>query len=140
VPVGTRDEANALTWNDVDLVHGLVHVHRSANRRTGALTTTKSDAARTVPIDPMLMPLLRAMHVEAGGRSSRGRRRKNVTHTGRREVGLSSTVHAPRQVRSVMEVGKSNLGPSAEGLSEGRQLYRLRDACQIFSNSGVRSL
>jgi integrase len=60
-------EANALTWDEVDLDHATVHVHRSVNRRTGDLSSTKSEAARRVPIDAALMPLLRAMHTEAGG-------------------------------------------------------------------------
>jgi integrase len=60
-------EAHALTWDEVDLDHCTVHVHWSANRRTGDLTSTKSEAARRVPIDGALMPLLRAMRAEAGG-------------------------------------------------------------------------
>lgn len=58
-------EVNALTWADVDLDHGVVHIHASVNRRTGALSTTKTEKTRRVPIDPALLPLLHAMHEEA---------------------------------------------------------------------------
>lgn len=59
-------EVNALTWEDVDLDHRVVRVHRSANRKTGALGSTKSDIDRRVPIEPMLVPLLTKMRDEAG--------------------------------------------------------------------------
>lgn len=60
-------EANALSWEDIDLDHGAVHVHQSIDRRTGNLSTTKTEAARRVPIDAALLPLLEAMLGESGG-------------------------------------------------------------------------
>jgi integrase len=61
-------EVNALRWEDVDLVRGVVLIHRSLNRETGKLKATKTDAARRIPIEAELRPLLEAMHKEASGR------------------------------------------------------------------------
>jgi integrase len=52
-------EVNALRWEDVDL---------GVNRDTGALKATKTGDARRVLIERELLPLLRAMHDESGGR------------------------------------------------------------------------
>ena len=60
-------EINALTWDDVDLERGIVHIHRSADRRTGEVKSTKTKTARRVPIDPALRPLLEAMHADSKG-------------------------------------------------------------------------
>ena len=60
-------EVNALRWEDVDLDRGIVLIHRSFNRETGEVKSTKSDTARRIPIEPELRPLLRAMHEESGG-------------------------------------------------------------------------
>jgi integrase len=61
-------EVNALRWEDVDLERGVVLIHRSFNRETGELKSTKSDTARRIPIEPELRPLLEAMHRESRGR------------------------------------------------------------------------
>ena len=62
-------ELAALEWSDVDLTHGIIHVHRSLDdRRRGEISSTKSDTARRIPIEPALMPLLLAMHQEARGK------------------------------------------------------------------------
>ena len=61
---------NALRWEDVDLERGVVLIHRSFNRETGELKSTKSDVARRIPIEPELRPLLEAMHREARDRGS----------------------------------------------------------------------
>ena len=62
-------ELDALEWPDVDLEHGTIHVHRSLDTRRGrGAKATKSDAARRIPIEPNLMPLLGAMHGEARGK------------------------------------------------------------------------
>lgn len=58
-------EVNALTWADVDIERGIVLIHASANRRTGELSTTKSERTRRIPIELELLPLLRAMRAEA---------------------------------------------------------------------------
>jgi len=61
-------EQRALKWHSVDLVHGVVTVSETYDRREQAAREgTKSGAARVVPIRPELMPLLEAMHVESGG-------------------------------------------------------------------------
>lgn len=60
-------ELEALTWDAVDLDHGIVHVHQSIDRDRRQIKATKTDEARRIPIDPTLMPLLRAMHAESKG-------------------------------------------------------------------------
>jgi hypothetical protein len=60
-------EVNALTWKDVDLERGVVHLHASANRKTGDVGTTKSGTTRRIPIEPTLLPLLQAMRAESNG-------------------------------------------------------------------------
>lgn len=65
--LGLRDgEQRALRWPNVDLEHGVVHV-RETTSQGEAREGTKTDAARAVPIPPTLLPLLEAMHDEAGG-------------------------------------------------------------------------
>ena len=61
-------EVNALTWDDVDLVHGTVLIHSSANRDTGKASSTKTEQSRRFAIRRALMPLLRVLHAESGGR------------------------------------------------------------------------
>jgi len=57
-------ELRALRWEDVDLAHGIVHIHQAFDRRTREVSTTKSGKGRRVPIEPSIVPLLRAMHAE----------------------------------------------------------------------------
>src|SRR5262249_47317880 len=57
-----------LEWSDVDLDHGTIHVHRSTDRTRHGTKATKTDAARRIPIEPALVPLLRAMRAESSGR------------------------------------------------------------------------
>lgn len=59
-------ELRALTWSDVDVERGIVHVHRSVDREGGS-KPTKTGIRRRFAIEPMVLPLLRAMHKEAGG-------------------------------------------------------------------------
>jgi integrase len=62
-------EIDAIQWPDLDLDHDTMHIHRSMDTRRGkGMKTTKSNAARRVPIEPALLPLLRAMHAESGGK------------------------------------------------------------------------
>ncbi|MGD0679675.1 MAG: site-specific integrase, partial [Polyangiaceae bacterium] len=62
-------ELAALRWEDVDLEHLTIHVHRSADRvRKRGVKATKSDTARTIPIEPALLPLLETMRDEVDGR------------------------------------------------------------------------
>jgi integrase len=60
-------ELRTLRWEDVDLEHGTVHIHRSRDRNSGEEKPTKSATARRFAIEPALLPLLRAMHDESGG-------------------------------------------------------------------------
>jgi integrase len=61
-------ELEALDWSDVDLDRGIIHVHRSVDRfrEKGTEKGTKTGEARKLLIEPALLPLLRALHVEAG--------------------------------------------------------------------------
>jgi integrase len=62
-------ELAALEWDGIDLEHGTIHVNRSkGSKGKRSLKPTKTDVARRIPIEPSLMPLLRAMHAEAKGR------------------------------------------------------------------------
>ncbi len=56
-------ELRVLRWRDVDLDHGIVHVHQAA-KRDGGVKGTKGRRARRVPIEPAVMPLLHAMRDE----------------------------------------------------------------------------
>jgi len=60
-------EIRALSWDDVDLAHGNIHVHQSLERDTGKLVPTKGMQDRPVPIEWNLRALLKAMHKESGG-------------------------------------------------------------------------
>jgi integrase len=62
-------ELQALDWSDVDLDRGIVHVHRSIERfgeHKYREKSTKTGEARKLLIEPALLPLLRALHAEAG--------------------------------------------------------------------------
>jgi integrase len=61
-------ELAALEWDDVDLVHGIIDIHRSLDRNTGLPKPTKTKETRRIPIEPALVPLLKAMHEESGGK------------------------------------------------------------------------
>jgi integrase len=62
-------ELQALSWEDVDLTHATLHVHQSIDRirEPGLVKSTKGKAARRVPIEPALLPLLKAMKAEGDG-------------------------------------------------------------------------
>lgn len=61
-------ELRALRWDDVDLVHGTVHVHQAFDRRARQVKSTKTKTSRRFTLEPEILPLLRAMHAEANGR------------------------------------------------------------------------
>lgn len=63
------EELEPLDWGDVDFEHGLVHIHRAVDRvrDKGRVKETKTGIARRPPIEPALLPLLRALHKESGG-------------------------------------------------------------------------
>jgi integrase len=62
-------ELKALSCRDIDLTHGLISVRRSFDRSTGTIKQTKTGnkGNRRFAIEETLLPLLRAMHAEAGG-------------------------------------------------------------------------
>ncbi len=61
-------ELRELRWEDVDLQHARIEVSHAFNRRTRKSKAPKTAAGnRTVPIEPTLLPLLRAMHAECKG-------------------------------------------------------------------------
>jgi integrase len=59
-------ELRALTWDDIDVERGLVQIHRGTDRE-GATKSTKTGIARRFAVEAALVPLLQAMHTEAGG-------------------------------------------------------------------------
>ena len=60
-------ELLALTWDDVDLLHGTIAIARAIDSDTGETKTTNSEAPRRIPIEPALLPLLVAMRSEVQG-------------------------------------------------------------------------
>ena len=61
-------ELRALRWEqDVDIERMIANVHRSIDREADE-KTTKTGATRRIPIESQLLPLLSAIHAEAGGR------------------------------------------------------------------------
>lgn len=60
-------ELRALRWEDVDLKHGMLHVHRSRLRDEREDKGTKTKAARRFAIEPAALALLKTMHAESGG-------------------------------------------------------------------------
>jgi integrase len=63
-------ELEALTWDDVDLEHGVIHVTKSVNRKTSEVTSTKSGEGRRIPIEPNLYPMLKRLESEKGEQAS----------------------------------------------------------------------
>lgn len=64
------EEVEPLEWKDLDLEHGVMHIHRAVDRvrDKGKLQATKTKHARRVPSEPSLLPLLESMHAEAKGK------------------------------------------------------------------------
>ncbi len=62
-------EMDALTWEDVDLEHGVIHITKAVDRETGKVKSTKSGTTRRIPIDDELRPLLDRLYAEAKGNS-----------------------------------------------------------------------
>lgn len=61
-------EQRALPWTDIDLDHGMVHIHQAFERRKRTVGSTKSGRSRRFAIEPAILPLLRVMHAESGGK------------------------------------------------------------------------
>ncbi len=51
-------ELEALGLEDIDLERGLIHIHRSVDRRDGTDKETKTNCPRRIPIEPSFAPLL----------------------------------------------------------------------------------
>ena len=64
-------ELDALPWDDVDLEHVIVHVHRATCGRTGRLKEVKTGEARRVPSEAELAPLLARGEEPSGGERRR---------------------------------------------------------------------
>jgi integrase len=54
-------ELAAITWEDVDLATGRVHVHRSVDRETGEVGGTKTGMDRQFVAERAVMPMLRGL-------------------------------------------------------------------------------
>ncbi len=63
-------EVEALTWEDVDLEHRILHIHRAIDRSAkGKVKATKTNNPRRIPLEPAILPLLSALRGEdASGR------------------------------------------------------------------------
>lgn len=54
-------ELRELRVEDVDLAHGVIHVHRTVDQETGNEKGTKTGHARRFSVEPAVMPLLRLL-------------------------------------------------------------------------------
>ena len=63
------NELAALTWDDVDLAHNVIHITKSIDRATHKVKSTKSGTTRRIPIEPRLRPVLSRLHEERDGKS-----------------------------------------------------------------------
>lgn len=62
-------ELRALQWSDVDFQAGIISITRSWDEKRQRIKPPKTQAGiRSVPIEPNLLPLLRAMHAESNGK------------------------------------------------------------------------
>jgi integrase len=67
-------ELEALYWEDVDLEHRILHVHRATDRAKSkahekVTKSTKTGVARRLPIEPSLAPLLERLADQRAGRA-----------------------------------------------------------------------
>jgi integrase len=58
-------ELRALRWEDIDLEHGTIHLHRARDRVSGEDKSTKNKQARRFSLEPSILPLFRTMQAEA---------------------------------------------------------------------------
>lgn len=70
------NELAALTWDDVDLEHGVIHITKSIDRETREVKGTKTGTTRRIPIEPALAPVLVRLRAESV--QARGKRAKYV--------------------------------------------------------------
>ena len=64
------NELAALTWDDVDLAHNVIHITKSIDRATHKVKSTKTGTTRRIPIEPALRPVLCRLHQERDGKPS----------------------------------------------------------------------
>ena len=70
------NELAALTWDDVDLEHGVIHITKSIDRETHKVKGTKTGTTRRIPIEPALRPVLERLRAQS--LHARGKRAKHV--------------------------------------------------------------
>ncbi len=70
------NELAALTWDDVDLEHGVIHITKSIDRETRKVKGTKTGTTRRIPIEPALRPVLERLRAQSA--QARGKRAKHV--------------------------------------------------------------
>jgi integrase len=70
------NELAALTWTDVDLDHGVIHITKSIDRETRKVKGTKTGTTRRIPIEPALRQVLERLRAQS--LHARGKRAKHV--------------------------------------------------------------
>lgn len=119
-----RGEVVALTWGDIDLRAGVIHVQRCAVRVAGELRIgpTKSDAGdRIIPISHALLPILRAAHHRTPWGRVCGCAPETLGHNWRRlqqRAGIARpyTLHDLRHTCATAWVGRGMILKSAQYL------------------------
>jgi len=74
-------ELMVLDWSDVDLVDQKISITKAWDFESGRVKSTKTGETRTIPIEPNLLPLLKAMHERAGGKGLVVPALSSVTHS-----------------------------------------------------------
>jgi integrase len=66
-------ELEALQWEDISFDNMTIHIHSAVDRvrNRGRVKGTKTNTGRRIPVEPALLPLLKAMHDEARGNAAR---------------------------------------------------------------------
>ena len=72
-------ELRVLPWEDVDLEHGSIHIHRALDGVSGKDKATKTGRPRPLNIEPNLLPLLRRCTGRAAARAWSARCRRRAT-------------------------------------------------------------
>jgi integrase len=62
------NELAALSWDDIDLAHNVIHITKSIDRATHKVKSTKSGTTRRIPIEPALRPVLSRLQEERNGK------------------------------------------------------------------------
>lgn len=66
-----RGEIEALEWTDVDLRVNTIHIHRSTDRETGEVRSTKTGETRRIKIEPALLPMLHMLRNASTSKTGR---------------------------------------------------------------------